>query len=520
VNAGMPRPMPLATRLRLYETAQLNGTLIALWTFAGMAIFVPAAIIRFTGIPTHSYWLWSLPIIAISAARFAWLIGNGERRLFEMIFWSYSYAFLGLAPLAQLREHIFPETDPRMDITFTGAAALIALVGCCAFLAGAGLDNVTARRRYSEAAKRTHDVVKQVFTINYSRSVLFSAFAILVNIYYLSHVGWILFLQSRTEAQDNAAAAWPSAMHLDVIVGACSSMALLVAFIALMRFRKEAKRSRAWGETVSPHVMRTNMALTVTVGILLANMMNPISTARYLSGTAMLAVATAFGLFATKLRFRVTAVGFLAGMLLIFPLADAFRYSGGAELKSTNPVDSLLSNDFDSFVELMNGYLIAARDGIVPGKQFSAVLFFWVPRSLWTSKPVDTGIYIANERGYGMTNVSAPLWIEFYLNGGWLLLAIGMFALGFGLHRWDTRLNDQFNLDGMPGLVACILPFYLMILLRGSFLQASSFLFFILLFSALVRQKTVKNRPRAAAGLPEPQPALGVQHFRTNYVNS
>lgn len=517
MNAGMPRPMPLATRLRLYETAQVNGALIALWTFAASAVFVPAAIIRFTGIPTNSYWLWSLPIIAISAARFAWLIGNGERRLFEMIFWQYSYAFLGLAPLAQLRENLFPETDPRMDITYTAAAALIALVGCCAFLAGAGLDNVTARRRYW-AAKRTHDVVKQVFTVNYTRTVLFCAFAVLVNIYYLSHVGWILFMESRTEAQEAAAAAWPSAMHLDVIVGACSSMALLVAFIALMRFRKEAKRARMWGETISPHVMRTNMALIVIIGMLLANTMNPISTARYLSGTAMLAVATAFGLFATKLRFRVTACAFLAGMLLIFPLADAFRYSGQAELKSTSPIQSLLSPDFDSFVELMNGYLVAARDGIVPGKQFSAVLLFWLPRSLWTHKPVDTGIYIANERGYGMTNVSAPLWIEFYLNGGWLLLAVGMFALGFGLHRWDTRLNDQFDLDGMPGLVACILPFYLMILLRGSFLQASSFLFFILLFSALVHQKTAKSRPRASAGLLEPQPAFGVQNLRPNYV--
>ena len=196
--------------------------------------------------------------------------------------------------------------------------------------------------------------------------------------------------------------------------------------------------------------------------------MNPISTARYLSGTAMLAVATAFGLFATRLRFRVTACAFLAGMLLIFPLADAFRYSGQAELKSTNPIQSLLSADFDSFAQLMNGYLVAARDGIVPGKQFSGVLLFWVPRTLWTAQTVDTGEYIANGRGYCFTNLSAPLWIEFYLNGGWLLLAVGMFALGFALHRWDTRLNAQLDLDRMPGLVGCILPFYLMILLRGS----------------------------------------------------
>jgi hypothetical protein len=518
LNAGVPRPMPPATRLRPHEIAQVNGALITLWIFATLAVFTPAVIIRFTGTPINSYWLWSMPVIAICAARFAWLVGNGERRLFEMIFWGYSYGFLGLAPLTQLRENLWPDVVPRIDVTYTGAAALIAIVGCCAFLAGAGLDNVTSLGRCWRAAKRTHDVVKQVFTINYSRTMLLCAFAILVNIYYLSHVGWIQFLQSREEASAAAAAAWPSSIHLDVIVGACSAMALLVAFIALMRFRNEARRARMWGENVSSTVMRSNMALTVIVGILLANTMNPISNARYLAGTAIFAAAAAFGLFATRHRFRVSACGFLAGMFVIFPLADAFRFSRQAELKATNPIQSLLSNDFDSFAELMNGYLVGAREGIAPGRQFSGVLFFWVPRTMWTHKPIDTGLYIADGRGYSFGNISSPLWIEFYLNGGWVLLAVGMFALGFGLHRWDTRLDAQFDVYRMPGLLGCILPFFLMILLRGSLLQATSYLFFILVFSALVQRKKAKTRPRASIGPPEPRPALGVEHLRTNYV--
>ena len=163
-------------------------------------------------------------------------------------------------------------------------------------------------------------------------------------------------------------------------------------------------------------------------------------------------------------------------MLLIFPLADAFRASTEGQLKATNPIQSLLTGDYDSFAQLMNGYLVGARDGIVPLKQFSGVLLFWVPRTLWTAKPVDTGGYIAEGRGYSFTNLSAPLWIEFYLNGSWLLLAVGMFALGFALHRWDTRLNAELTFHRMPGLLGCILPFYLMILLRGSLLQAAVFL--------------------------------------------
>jgi hypothetical protein len=520
LSAGTPRPMALATRLRLHEAAQLNGALIMLWTFAALAVFIPAAIIRFTGIPTNPYWLWSLPVVAICAARLAWLIGNGERRLFELMFWAYSYAFLGLAPLAQLRENTWPTTVPRVDVAYTGAAVLIVIVGCCAFLAGAGLDNVTSLRRRRLAANRSHDVVKQVFTINYPRTVLLCAFAILLNVYYLSQVGWLQFLQTRDEVRESANAVWPRD-NASVIVRACAYMALLVAFIALMRFRKEARKARIWGNNISSTVMRSNLALAVVVGIFLMDSMNPISTARYLSGTAIFAAATAFGLFATRRRFRLAACGFLVAMLVIFPLADAFRYSRQGELKSTNPIQSLLTGDYDSFAQLMNGYLVGAREGIILGKQFSGVLLFWLPRTLWTNKPVDTGIYIANMRGYAFTNLSAPLWIEFYLNGGWVVLAVGMFALGLGLHRWDTRLSSQFDVDRMPGPLACILPFYMMILLRGSLLQAASFLFFILVFSAFVRQrKKAKIRPGAPTGFGEPQPAFGEDQTRMTYVHA
>jgi hypothetical protein len=65
-----------------------------------------------------------------------------------------------------------------------------------------------------------------------------------------------------------------------------------------------------------------------------------------------------------------------------------------------------------------------------------------------------------------------------------------MFGLGWWLHRIDTRIERQFNTAGMPALLSCVLPFYMMILLRGSLLQAASFLFFILLFAAFLRKSS------------------------------
>jgi hypothetical protein len=447
------------------------------------------------------------------------LIGKGEQRLFEMMFWCYSYIFLGVAPLAQLRLDFWPQTVPRIDGTYVAAAELIVLVGCGAFLGGAGFESVASVRR-RQNAERTYDVVKQVLTVNYARTIVLSVIAILIDIYFLSHLGWTIFLQSRTEVAIGQADAWGQSTTFPIMRGAAAT-APLVAFLALIRVRREAKSARMRGENISSIVMRSNTVLLVVVGIFLAVVMNPISNPRYYFGTAFLSVATAFGLFATKQRFRFTACGFLVGMLLIFPLADAFRLSTEGQLKATNPIQSLLTGDYDSFAQLMNGYLVGARDGIVPLKQLSGVLLFWVPRALWAAKPEDTGGYIAEGRGYFFTNLSAPLWIEFYLNGSWLVLAVGMFALGFALHRWDTRLNAELNLYRMPGLLGCILPFYLMILLRGSFLQATTTLCAILAFSAFVsKRKKPKARPRAPGVVPELLPGLGGEQLRADYVCS
>ena len=516
-SSDLPTPLPLATRLRLGQTTEVNEALIALWVFATLAVFTPVAIIRFTGIPTNMSWLWSLPTIVISAARFALLIGRGERRLFEMMFWCYTYTFLGLAPLAQLREDFWPFSVPRIDDTYVAAATLIVLVGCGAFIGGAAFDNVRAVRR-RQSAGHTSDVVKQLFTINYPRAVVLSMIAIVIDIYFLSRLGWTIFLQSRTEVLDTQNDVWGQSSTFAMMRGAAAT-APLVAFLALIRFRREAKSALLRGKNVSAFVMGSNTVLLVVMGLVLAVIMNPVSNARYLFGTAMLAVATAFGLFATRQRFRYTACGFLVGMLLIFPLADAFRNSREAELKATNPIELLLAGDYDSFAQLMNGYLVGARDGIVPMKQLSGVLLFWVPRTLWTTKPMDTGPYIAEGRGYFFTNLSAPLWIELYLNGSWLLLAVGMFALGFAIHRWDTRLDAELSRYRMPGLLACVLPFYLMILLRGSLLQAASFLSCVVVFSAFVAQrKKLKARPRAPGDVPELLPKSGAGQLRTDYV--
>ncbi|MCG5431646.1 hypothetical protein LV457_04985 [Mycobacterium sp. MYCO198283] len=497
----LPRRLHAVT-VRRWVPRSPNPALIGLWSFVVMGVLAPLYLTQLTPIPRDPTWIGPLLITMIAAGRFSWIMGTGERRLFEMMFWSFTYAFLGLAPLAQLFRDSWPVTVPRTDSTYALWAAIIVLVGMAAFLIGVGLDRQLIRRRpeYDPQPKRRGAVRADLkMTINYNRLMVLTVLTIALNLYYLSKVGVIQFMKSRDDALQALTAAW-SPLSLAVFIRAGSYMSLIVSCVALVRYRREARIAARRGMPESKARMNLNLILILVVGVLLANSLNPVSNPRYLSGTAVLAVIAAAGLFATSLRFRLTAWGFLIGLLVIFPQADAFRYSAEANVELSNPIESLLTPDYDSFAQIINGYTVGIRDGIEVGNQILGVMLFFIPRAIWTGKAYDTGILIANGRGYPFTNLSAPLFIEFFLNGGWVVLVLAMFACGFFLHRWDSKLNRELALYSMPSILGCILPFYMLILLRGSLLQAAPYLFFTLLCAFYVTRRSRREDSAAATG--------------------
>jgi hypothetical protein len=87
------------------------------------------------------------------------------------------------------------------------------------------------------------------------------------------------------------------------------------------------------------------------------------------------------------------------------------------------------------------------------------------------------------------------MWAEMYINGGWPLLVLGMMGFGILVGAQDKKIDGILRRARAPGILACILPFYLMILLRGSLLQAMSYLTVILVSTAFV-SRWEKVRPQ------------------------
>lgn len=402
----------------------------------------------------------------IAAARYSWILGSRDRHLYEMVLWLFAYFFFGLAPLVQMQIE-WPPTTPNIQQTLIAQAAGVALVSVSAASFGSFL------ARKPRAASGVGLTAAPL--VHSSRVTLLALSSLALSALYVVQVGPSSILTPRVDlalAQDSSFGDNP----VGALVRAGSVFGLLVSFVAL----RIVKANRRTAHEPYPRV------LTIVVLVTLIVLANPINSSRYLSGTVMLAIAAGFGLYSSLRRFRIVATVSITGLLLFFPLLDTFRTSLTADARIITPVDALLSGDFDAFAQIVNAIEYVSTMGITWGNQALGVLMFWVPRSIWESKPQDTGIVLAEFKNYLFTNLSAPFPAELLLNFGWPAVVIGMVSLGFILRRMDQHAELQLKAMPVPPVLGCILPFYLLILLRGSLLQATANLAAILLFSWFV----------------------------------
>lgn len=436
----------------------LPAWLLATWVAIAMVVVLPVALVALTPSDGQPVWVAALSVTTISGLRYAWIIADGRRRLHEMSFWVFVYVFLGLAPLVQLRMDQNPGTTPRIDPALNQPAMVVVLVGIAAFCIGLAL--AVPRRRWSTGWTVSDEP-------HLWRTVMLAAFALALDAYFISKVGLGTLFTNRLDFLQALQGNWAET-SVAAMVNAFTGMTLLVSFIALVNLVRR-QQTREW----------PLIALTVVVGVALAMTINPLSSARYVFGTVALAVAATFGLFATAKLFRGIAILWVVVLIVAFPLADAFRYSSTAEFKSGSVVESLTSPDFDAFAQINNTLLYVENHGITNGDQAAGVLLFWVPRRFWPEKPSDTGILLSESRRYDFGNLSAPIWSELFINGGWLALVVGMIGLGWLVRSRDNGIERSLQNARAPGIIDCVLPFYLMILLRGSLLQAMSYLIVI-----------------------------------------
>jgi hypothetical protein len=173
----------------------------------------------------------------------------------------------------------------------------------------------------------------------------------------------------------------------------------------------------------------------------------------------------------------------VGGMVLIFPAITLFTHNHQAvgdvslALAWNQIVDHYFSINYDSWANIYTAIEIAGAHGVQWGHQLLGSLLFFVPSSLWSTKPLATGIFLADYliANYSMwfTNLSAPLIAEGYLDFG--LVGVILYA---GAAAFVVTLLNKIALRGSKWVYypsAIYGGVFLMIVLRGSLMIALGF---------------------------------------------
>lgn len=408
-------------------------------------------------------WTLTLGVAIWAGIRLSYAIVRGDAQLFDFFFWLFAYIFMGLAPTVQMRSGLLSTTTPGMNPDLDVPTATIVWVGLICYEVGRLL--AVLRERSRRNALAAHPVapppLRPVTGIDRTRTLILLAVGVLFAAYFVQKIGVGTLLSSRDTAFAARQAAWTDPATRSIMY-ALSIYPLLVGVGAMATLRRGATRHRG-----------LYLAIILVAAGLLLIVVNPVSSARYSMGTVWFALLVYAGAMLTRRRRRLVMIGAIAGLIFIFPIADAFRrvtvdvtWDGFfGEYKG--------SPDYDAFWQIANAYTFVHDGLVVPGQQALGMLFFWVPRAIWPDKPIDTGIMLANYRGYPFSNLSAPLWAESLVNGGIVVVLAVFLVAGFALRRFDTRLIPAFAENGLWAIVGAIFPVYMLILLRGSLLQAS-----------------------------------------------
>lgn len=378
------------------------------------------------------------------------IIARGRPDWLPLMFWSFTYVWIGLALLTQALSGVNPYGVWFSPETRT-AAIVMALVGMVAFDAGAFI----ARRRQVAPARPS--------TLDRRRvGALLAAALIVVPLLIAATSGSeSLFTTRYTRALMLAEQGSPT--PVSGIVSAIVMMLPLVAAasgIHLLRLRPDLRRRPAW--TVST-------TATVLLALVVAN---PVANPRYVAGTVILGLAFSVGLAQRPGAFRLAAVAVLAALVVVFPYADLFRSASGEA--SRLPVTQLmtLKSDYDTGPQMMGVIEHRAATGGTGGRQAIGSLGFFVPRAYWSEKPGATGALVTEYLGVPYTNVSSPVWVEAYTDFGLagVVLALGM--AGFVMTRASRTYTAGAAVSARVAVLTPLIAAYSMLVLRGAMLTA------------------------------------------------
>lgn len=150
-------------------------------------------------------------------------------------------------------------------------------------------------------------------------------------------------------------------------------------------------------------------------------------------------------------------------------LVDSYIKTGGVK-------DAFSALHYDAFANVMATVNYVSDYGFSYGYQLLSALLFFIPRSVWSSKPISTGELIGDHLihkfEFGYSNLSNPIVSEGYINFGILGVIAMAILLPYVILKFTNWLNSS---DSLKKNIAFYFAVHLMFLLRGDFTNGYSY---------------------------------------------
>lgn len=419
-------------------------------------------------------------IIILSSLRLSVFSMKNENKIISMTFWIFVYVFLGLTPLLQLLSNNFPlEGNYNFSTIFT--TFLIIFSGLLSYELGywfgcinstpiTGIINMVMTNRYLSSKK----------------TFIFSIISLLGTIVIIWLLGGLkAVLLSREEL-----------LNLLIIFSEGESQARLQILSTLLRvpiFISLILLCSMWLYERKRPIHGNKIKFwnnILLLAMLLMNILinNPVSSARYWFGTIVLSLIFLTIGWSRKISFSLLTIFITLSLIIIFPLADMFRYTTNIDKEvyfESGNINSPLVNkgDYDSFQQILNTTEYVKNHGIAFGKHMFGTLMFWVPRNLWRGKPIPSGVMVAEYKGYEYSNMSMPLWGEAYMDGG-IPGVILIFAIyGYFISIIEILYtNNYLHGTNFLNIFVPVYAAYQLFLLRGTLMSAFAYFIPIVIF--------------------------------------
>lgn len=348
---------------------------------------------------------------------------------------------------------------------------------------------------YQRRAKMQHSAVLKVSDASVGKMFpLLMALAALMAIWAI----WVT-LNYSLDAEDDAVSA---GINIGITIRHKVAFVIPFAAIGFYLSRKSTKRS---------------LIVLMVLSVFLLSSKNIIIDRRNSLGPVYL---SALSLFLWRGRITSRQVFMLVGpaLIFIFPLVSIFinhpMENWGDLLNWDNIIMEVRGHfvdmHYDAWANLVAAIQYVHTEGLQLGRQLMGSLLFWWPRGMWVDKPVSSGQmlgdYLVLNSGLWFTNISFPFPAEGYVDFGML----GVVIYGIVIALYSQRLDYLVNYGGVVDRTSALyFSFYLMFVMRGSFLPAFAFgvgaLIALNLLPAILSRVGLKSRSMdrgAAAVLP------------------